>query len=324
MGGPVSRLGEMGLWRSLLAPLSARGISCLFALLATVAQAQVIISPSIAQVYGGGTIYATAVQADGKVIIGGIFSFVNGTARNNIARLNADGTLDTTWNPNANASVFALALDGSGNVYVGGQFGSIGGLSRSNIAKIPTTGSGAADATWNPGANGIVFAIATTGSSVYAGGSFTTIGGQSRNRIALLSASGSGLADASWDPNAGSTVNALILDGSGNLYAGGNFTSIGGQTRNKIAKLSATGTGAADATWDPNASSDVVSLALDGSGNLFAGGNFSSIGGQTRFTIAKLATSGAGLADATWNPGSCCIVNALLLEIGRASCRERV
>jgi YVTN family beta-propeller protein len=304
----------MALWRLLLAPLRGCAIGCLFAMLAVGVHGQTIVSPSIAQVYHGGAIYAVAVQADGKVIIGGTFAFVNGTARNNIARINADGTLDATWNPNANATVWSLALDGSGNVYVGGQFSNIGGLARANIARIPTTGTGAADGTWNPNANGIVFAIAPSGSSVYVGGSFTTIGGQSRNRIAMLSSSGSGLADASWNPNAGSTVQVLMLDGGGNLYAGGGFTSIGGQTRNRIAKLSATGTGTADGTWDPNANSNVATLALDGSGNLYAGGNFSTIGGQSRAAIARLSTSGAGSADVTWNPGFAGIVNGLLLD----------
>ncbi len=52
-----------------------------------------------------------------------------------------------------------------------------------------------------------------------------------------------------WDPNASSTV-ATLTNGS-TVYAGGNFTSIGGQARNRIAALDAA-TGAATA-WDPNA-----------------------------------------------------------------------
>ena len=47
---------------------------------------------------------ATAVQPDGKILIGGSFSSVLGVPRNNIARLNTDGTLDIAFNPNANRS----------------------------------------------------------------------------------------------------------------------------------------------------------------------------------------------------------------------------
>ena len=42
---------------------------------------------------------ATAVQPDGKILIGGVFTTVLGVTRNNIARLNTDGTLDTAFRP---------------------------------------------------------------------------------------------------------------------------------------------------------------------------------------------------------------------------------
>lgn len=40
-----------------------------------------------------------AIQPDGKVIFGGAFSHVNGTARPGVARLNEDGTLDSAFVP---------------------------------------------------------------------------------------------------------------------------------------------------------------------------------------------------------------------------------
>ncbi|MFM9006926.1 MAG: delta-60 repeat domain-containing protein, partial [Flavobacteriales bacterium] len=49
-------------------------------------------------------IYATALQTDGKIIIGGQFTSYNGTTRNSIARLNADGTLDASFNPGTGAN----------------------------------------------------------------------------------------------------------------------------------------------------------------------------------------------------------------------------
>src|SRR6185503_8240624 len=58
----------------------------------------------------GNFVVATAVQADGKILIGGDFTSVLGAARNNIARLNPDGTLDTVFNPNANAVVRPIVV----------------------------------------------------------------------------------------------------------------------------------------------------------------------------------------------------------------------
>ena len=69
-----------------------------------------------------GTVYSIAVQADGKVLIGGSFTTVLGVERNRIARLNADGTLDMDFNPNASGSVFSLAVQADGKVLIGGAF----------------------------------------------------------------------------------------------------------------------------------------------------------------------------------------------------------
>ena len=87
----------------------------------------------------GTYVIATAVQADGKILIGGLFSTVLGVTRNNIARLNTDGTLDTAFNPNANNAVYSIAVQADGKILVGGFFNganSIGGQSRNFIARL--------------------------------------------------------------------------------------------------------------------------------------------------------------------------------------------
>ena len=63
-----------------------------------------------------------AVQVDGKVLIGGFFTTLGGVARNSIARLNADGSLDTGFNPGTPAynSVYSLAVQADGKVLIGG------------------------------------------------------------------------------------------------------------------------------------------------------------------------------------------------------------
>jgi hypothetical protein len=83
------------------------------------------------------------------------------------------------------------------------------------------------------------------------------------------------------------------------VYAGGEFTNVGGQTRNRIAAIDAI-TGAAT-TWNPDASSKVYSLLVSG-GIVYAGGNFRNIGGQRRHYIAAI-DSVTGEAT-SWNPGA--------------------
>ena len=244
-----------------------------------------------------GGVYASVPDGVGGWYIGGVFRSVAGVPRTFLAHIRANGTLDG-WNPGANNIVKALALSGS-TVYAGGSFTSIGGQPRSHIAALDAA-TGLATS-WNPGANGDVSAFAVSGSTVYAGGGFTSIGGQARSAIAALDAA-TGVATA-WNPAADrsgyeSSVNALAVSGS-TVYAGGVFSSIGGQPRLYFAALdSATGLATA---WNPGADFVVSALAVSGS-TVYAGGSFTSIGGQPRFRIAALDAA-TGLATA-WNPSA--------------------
>jgi uncharacterized delta-60 repeat protein len=248
-------------------------------------------------------VYAIAVQADGKILVGGVFngaSSIGGQTRNHIARLDATTGLADSFDPNANSDVLSIALQADGKILVGGGFNgasSIGGQTRNNIARLDAT-TGLADS-FNPNANGNVFSIAVQADGkILAGGDFngvSSIGGQTRNYIARLDAT-TGLAD-SFNPNPNNVVDSIAVQVDGKILTGGFFTetnSIGGQTRNYIARLDAT-TGLAD-SFNPNANNSVFSIAVQADGKVLAGGGFTSIGGQTRNHIARLDAI-TGLAD---------------------------
>ncbi len=94
--------------------------------------------------------------------------------RNNIARLNTDGTLDTAFNPNANNAVLSIAVQADGKILVGGFFtaNSIGGQTRNYIARLDAT-TGLADS-FDPNANSGVYSIAVQADGkILAGGDFT-------------------------------------------------------------------------------------------------------------------------------------------------------
>ena len=107
-----------------------------------------------------------------------------------------------------------------------------------------------------------------------------------------------GTLDKSFDPNANNTVNSIAIQPDGKIIIGGAFTIVGGQMRNRIARLDAT-TGAAD-SFDHNANSALFALALQNDGMILAGGFFSNIGGQSRNRIARLDPL-TGAAD-SFNP----------------------
>ena len=83
-----------------------------------------------------GVVLAIATQPDGKVLIGGGFSTIGGATRNNVARLNADGTLDASFNPNVNKGVVAIATQPDGKVLIGGAFTTAGGVTRNHLARV--------------------------------------------------------------------------------------------------------------------------------------------------------------------------------------------
>jgi uncharacterized delta-60 repeat protein len=252
---------------------------------------------------GGLQVAATAVQPDGKILIGGSFTTVSGTPRSRIARLNTDGSLDTAFNPNAGGTnnfpnVSAIAVQADGKILVGGFFTSIGGQPRSNIARLdPVTGQ--ADS-FDPSATGgnasIRSIVIQADGKILVGGGFTTIGGQSRNNIARLDPA-TGLVD-SFDPSANSEIESIAIQTDGKILVGGYFTSIGGQPRNYIGRLDPT-TGMAD-SFNPNASFAVFPITVQADGKILVGGAFTSIGGQPRERIARLDPQ-TGLAD-SFNP----------------------
>src|SRR5205807_1260252 len=220
-------------------------------------------------------VHSIAVNADGKMLTGGGFTTVVGVTRNHIARLNTEGTLDTAFNPNANSRVHSIAVQADGKILAGGVFTSIGGQTRNHIARLDAT-TGLADS-FDPNANGGVLSIAVQADGkILAGGAFFDKigrGWQRGNHIARLDAM-TGLAD-SFDPNANGGVLSIAVQADGKILAGGAFngaTSIGGQTRNHIARLDAT-TGLAD-SFDPNANSNVQSIAVQADGKILAGGVF--------------------------------------------------
>ncbi len=243
-----------------------------------------------------GGVLDIALQPSGKILIGGSFFTVNGTVRRNFARLNTDGTLDTTLSAVFTGAVYAVKLQTDGKILVGGTFDSVNDTNRNKIARLNTDGT--LDTAFNPNStfqNGAAVEIITlqTDGKVLVGGSFTNISGQPRNRLARFNADGT--LDTAFNPNADQTVDALALQPDGKIIVGGNFTALGGQTRNRIARIY--GNGALDATLNPDADGRVETFIAQTDGKILVGGVFSTIGGQGRNKFARLNADGT--ADST-------------------------
>ena len=87
-----------------------------------------------------GYINAVASDGSGGWYIGGSFSSVGGVDRNYLAHILSNGSVDSAWNPDADADVYALAVSGS-TVYAGGWFTTMGGTARNYLAAIGPDGT---------------------------------------------------------------------------------------------------------------------------------------------------------------------------------------
>ncbi|QXP89506.1 Ig-like domain-containing protein [Methylococcus capsulatus] len=245
------------------------------------------------------SVYAVVPDGAGGFYIGGDFTQVNGQPRNRLAHINAVGNL-TSWNPGANARVWTLAVIGD-TVYVGGNFTEVNGQPRSYLAAI---GADGALKPWNPGANNPIRAMAASGDTLYLGGNFNEVNGYYRPFLAAIHGSGlmAGMLKP-WNPGANSPVYALAASGD-TVYAGGMFTEVNGQPRERLAAIGADG---ALKPWNPGANGTVKSLAASGD-TVYAGGMFTQVNGQPR---SHLAAIGADGALKPWNPGANAEVRAL-------------
>jgi len=260
-----------------------------------------------------GAVYAVAVQSDGKIVIGGLFTTARGVTQNRIARLNTDGTLDTGFNTGSdigtNGIVGAIAIQSDGKIVIGGFFPRARGVLQNYIARLNTDGT--LDTGFNTGSdigtNGFVRAIAIqSDGKIVIGGEFTTARGTTVNRIARLETDGTldtGFNTGS-DVGTDSNVSAIAIQSDGKIVIGGQFTTARGVTQNRIARLNTDGT--LDTGF--NTGSDigtnglVIEIAIQSDGKIVIGGNFVTARGVTQNRIARLNTDGT--LDTGFNTGS--------------------
>jgi hypothetical protein len=246
----------------------------------------------------GGDVFALGVDGS-NVVAGGAFRTA-GVADGEPVRRDNLGAVDLTtaavtgWAPATDDTVFTLGVSGT-TVYAGGAFTKANGLTRTGLASFD--GASGALTTWDPGVNGVVFALDVLGSNVYSGGNFTSAnyGTRPRSRLAAFPASGPGIALPTWLPSANGTVFALDV-AANTIYAGGDFTSVSGNARARLASFDQNGT---LSTWNPTANNTVYALAHAG-GAIYAGGSFTAVNsGLPRAAAAAFDANGAATP---WNP----------------------
>ena len=239
-----------------------------------------------------GLVRIVALQPDGRIILGGEFTTVNQTNRNRIARLNSDGSLDTSFDPGAGANdiVRSVALLASGKILVGGLFTAFDGQPAPYLARLNSNGSLDASFPVGGGPNGAVYFIAPqTDGTLFIGGEFTSVNGVSSSGVAHLKADGS--VDSLFAPGnsvQGGPVYHVIRQTNGRIVIGGGFTSVKGATANRLARLNSDGSPDSTFNIGTGPSDLVLSLAIEADGKLLAGGLFGTYNGTTVGPLARI------------------------------------
>lgn len=262
-----------------------------------------------------GNVNGLVVLGDGGVVIGGDFTSAgaNGSATSApyLAKIKADGSVDTTFAPAINGSVQVVVKDAGGGYLVAGYFTSVGGSSKSGFARIKADGSLDTDfhARLGSGPQSGPGAIAIQpDGKILLGGSFGTVSGQSYPSLVRLNADGSIDPSLRLNMSFAQSIYALGVRADGKIYAGGFLTV---SNRQNILRLESSG--AVDLAFDASANSQVTKLLVWPDGGVAIGGFFSTVNNASAANLARLAADGSLVSG--WPAGQPNgSINAMLLQ----------
>ncbi|MCW5948863.1 MAG: VCBS repeat-containing protein [Pyrinomonadaceae bacterium] len=249
----------------------------------------------------GGTAYTSAVQADGKIIVGGNFTLYGGSTivRNRIVRLKANGDVDTTFSPDLDAAVLKVVVQPNDKIILCGSFTTLNGVSRTYTARLNRNGT--PDTGFAGSTNAQVYdATLYQDGRIFIGGDFTSVNGfPSYNRAARLYPDGRLETDMVTTFAGSPPAEMLALPNGMTLIAGG-FTSVGGAARQGLARVG--WTGANDTSFaNPQITGGWASaLAVQPDGRYLVGGDFTAAGGTSQGKLARFSTS--GVIDGSFAP----------------------
>lgn len=214
----------------------------------------------------GASVQALYLQADGKILVGGAFAEMNGSPASGLTRLEPNGTNDAGFSHTIDANLFAVASVPNGNVFVGGD------IFTPEAGILALSGAGSAVA-YPP------LVPSTQCLRVQPDGKLL-VGLSDAPYLARLEQDGT--LDATFTPDINATFGSVIdmaLHADGHITIVGDFTSVDGQPRARIARLMPDGS--LDASFDPGLGLDAMAIAIDTlpDGDVLVAGYFTSYNG---------------------------------------------
>ena len=266
---------------------------------------------------------AFAVQSDGKILVAGSFDQYNGVAAAGVVRLNANGSVDPTFNVGTGldptfAYPASLAVQADGKILLGGEFDTFNGQPTSGLVRLNANGS--LDASFSPPLMRYSYVeglIVQPDGKVLMNGYLNLLGStQQYAGVARLLPSGaldlnfvtSNFIDGDVGTSTGEP--AMLLQPDGKIIVVGNFTNAVG---NRVARLNSDGT--SDLTFQAGTGPNVAptTLGLQANGTVLVGGDFGAFSNVEQPLVRLAATGGldAAFAPRLQNVGS---ASALALQ----------
>jgi uncharacterized delta-60 repeat protein len=233
-------------------------------------------------------------QSDGKIVAGGGFTEYSGSFINRIARINSDGTIDSTFNVGTgfnSFAVYSIIQQSDGKIVAGGDFTTYSGSTSNYIVRINSDGT--KDTTFNVGTGfnaSPAIIIQQSDGKLVVGGDFTTYSGSTSPQIVRINSNGT--KDTTFNVGAGYFIIYAIAQQPDNklIIAGWNFY-----------RLNSNGT--QDTTFVTGfLDSPINDLILQSDGKIVAGGGFTEYSGSFINRIARINSDGT--IDSTFNVGT--------------------
>lgn len=257
-------------------------------------------------VYSPGYIGSLIEQPDGKLVISGRFSRLNGSVASSLTRLTSTGVVDAAFQQNIGltSGVYEIGLAANGKILASSS-GNIsltaGGLTQVGLLRLNADGTG--DATFNsglgPGGQTVFiddFLSLPNGQTIVVG-SFDTYNGLTANNIVRLTATGA--VDATFNAGTGAAstsfaeINTVVALPSGKFLIAGSFDSYNGNAVNGLARLNADGSFDASFSTPLSPDSYVINVLVQPDGKILLTGSVYIGASTTGQSLVRLTATGA-------------------------------
>jgi len=249
-----------------------------------------------ASAYGNvnGNVFVIKKQIDEKILVGGIFTEVDGYARSGLVRFNSDGSVDESFYPpdffsnfGIGATIFAIGIQSDGKIIVGGGLYGADGVFSPGLKRLNPDGS--LDSTFNAPqtdqAHSILDIEILPDDKILIGGEFKLAVSRIAN-LALLNADGTidNTFATGFDAD---KINDLEVQADGKIIVAGSLSS-----DDFVRRYSANGRFQDSSFAQVNANNSVEVVKLQGDGKILIGGSFTSVNNSEQGRIVRVNTDG--------------------------------